>query len=127
MTLNKPWEVYDSTAKRRIPGTLGVYELGNAAGDVVYIGFAGGKSRMGLRGEISARLQERPADEPPDAAACQYRYEVNMMYLTRYIELLERHQDAAGQLPPDNMRAGEYIPGPVLRRGRRLRASEEGE
>ena len=47
MALNKPWIEATEENLRRLPGALGVYEIGDAAGTVLYIGFAGGRSRFG--------------------------------------------------------------------------------
>lgn len=116
MPLNKPWQHYNAAAPPRIPGTPGVFELGDADGQVTYIGFAGGKSRFGLRGEIASRLS--------GSAEGAFRYEVNMMYLTRYVELLEKHHDLHGALPLRNTTPGEYVPGIVRRR---MRATAHGE
>src|SRR5690606_35159879 len=80
--MTKPWQALTPEAARRLSGQLGVYELGNDAGEVVYIGFAGGRSLHGLRGEI-----ERWAKDPP-AGATKFRVEVNTAYRTRHHELV---------------------------------------
>lgn len=103
MPISKPWLEASEENLRRAPGALGVYEIGDAEGRTLLIGFAGGRSRYGLRGEIERRLSEFPACH-------SYRYEVNMMYLTRYVELLERHLQNEPELPPGNQRPGEYLP-----------------
>ena len=109
MALNKLWNDFDPAALKRLPVVTGVFELGDAAGEVVYIGFAGGKTLFGIREEITARLP----------VGGRYRYEVNMMYMTRFVELLEMHQDATGRIPKGNVAPGEYVPGVVLRRQKR--------
>lgn len=109
MALKKPWTEATEENLRRLPGALGVYEIGDAAGAVLYIGFAGGRSRYGLRGEIAARLA-LDGPNPVTAGGRLFRYEVNQMYLTRYVELLEQHLGATGDLPPGNKQPGEYIP-----------------
>ncbi|MER3421155.1 MAG: hypothetical protein C4290_11820 [Chloroflexota bacterium] len=108
MALNKPWIEATEEHLRRLPGALGVYEIGDAAGTVLYIGFAGGRSRF-LRGEIAAKLAPE-SPNPVTAGGRFLRYEVNQMYLTRYVELLEQHLGATGDLPPGNKQPGEYIP-----------------
>ncbi|MEQ8859978.1 MAG: hypothetical protein RIC56_15145 [Pseudomonadales bacterium] len=97
LTLDKPWR-----SRREppgdldaLPGHMGVFELGDAAGGVLFVGYAGGRSRFGLRGEIAAALERLPA-------ATAFRYEVTTSYLTRYQELLMVHRAATGELPPDN-------------------------
>jgi hypothetical protein len=73
---------------------MGVFQLGDDAGAVLYIGFAGGKSLFGLRGELEKRLGTAP----------RFRYEVNNQYQTRWRELLMLHQAAHGGVPELNLR-----------------------
>ena len=114
MPLAKPWQDATPENLQRTPAALGVYEIGGADGALLYIGFAGGRSRYGLRGEITSRIgQSSPSGGAPDGA--KFRYEVNQMYLTRYVELLERELKASGGLPPKNLLPGEYIPSMVRR------------
>ncbi len=120
MPLNKAWQDSDPATSSRVPATLGVYELGDAAGNVLYIGFAGGKSQFGLRGEILARIKQVDSANP----VSKFRYEVNMMYMTRFVELLEKQQDAAGGLPSANTVPGEYVPKVVRQRGARRNATQ---
>jgi hypothetical protein len=93
LELDKPWR--PCTDFDALPGHMGVYELGNDAGAVIFIGYAGGRSRFGLRGEIEAA-----AERVGDAAG--FRYEVTTAYLTRYQELLMAHQATSGALPAGN-------------------------
>ena len=58
--LEKPWIALTPEAVKALPGQLGVYQLADAEGRVVYIGFAGGRSLFGLRSELRARAA-RPA------------------------------------------------------------------
>ena len=94
--LEKPWKALDAEEVDRLPGQLGVYQLGDEQGEVVYIGFAGGNSQFGLRGE----LERWVADS--DTAARQFRCEVTMQYLSRYQELLMIHAADNGRLPSEN-------------------------
>ena len=41
-------------------GNLGVYQLADAAQQILFIGYAGGKSLFGLKGEILAAFQAHP-------------------------------------------------------------------
>ena len=103
--LAKPWRPCDGL--QALPGHMGVFELGDADGAVIFVGYAGGRSRFGLRGEIEA------AAARCDGAA-GYRYEVTTAYLTRYQELLMAHQAASGALPRHNApmpRLGRLSPG----------------
>jgi hypothetical protein len=93
--LQKPWQDLTPDAVRRLPGQLGVYELSDAQGRVLYIGYAGGRSRFGLRSELERALAEH-------AEAARFRYEVNMQYLSRWEELLMLHVADHGGLPRGN-------------------------
>lgn len=61
---------------------------------VVYIGYAGGRSLFGLRGELDALSHH--------SSATRFRCEVNTTYLTRYQELLMIFQADHGRLPDEN-------------------------
>jgi len=124
MPLAKPWQAWDPARTKTIPGTLGVFEIGDAEGNVLYVGVAGGKTRFGLRERIADCFAGKIA---PSLArdGRLYRHEVNMMYTTRWIELLERHLHAHGALPPGNVESGENLP--TLGRAGRAAARPAGE
>ncbi len=90
--LDKPWQACTGTGA--LPGHMGVFELADADGEVIFIGYAGGLSRFGLRGEIEAAAAQQ--------GAAAFRYEVTTAYLTRYQELLMVHRARHGTLPPGN-------------------------
>jgi hypothetical protein len=90
--LDKPWQPLDADGITRVRGQLGVYELADADGEVVFIGYAGGRSRFGLRGELEAQIGN----------AARFRCEVNMSYLTRWRELLMAYEADHGRLPAHN-------------------------
>jgi hypothetical protein len=94
--MEKPWVELTPEAVAALPGQLGVYQLADAEGQVVYIGFAGGRSLFGLRGELERALAERPA------GAARFRTEVNQQYTTRHLELLMLHVADHGSLPVVN-------------------------
>lgn len=94
--MTKPWIELTPEAVKVLPGQLGVYQLADREGHVVYIGFAGGRSLFGLRSELERALRERPA------AATRFRYEVNQQYTSRYRELLMLHVADHGALPVAN-------------------------
>ena len=71
--------------------------LADAAGEVVYIGVAGGRSPFGLKGALADVLQA------PPAGATLFRYEVNMAYHTRHVELLQAYHYDHGCLPVGNI------------------------
>lgn len=91
--LAKPWRALDDIDS--LSGQLGVFQLANDTGNVLLIGYAGGRSRFGLRGEVAAAAAEVPE-------ATRFRVEVNTAYLTRFQELLMLHQADHGSLPAHN-------------------------
>jgi hypothetical protein len=109
MPLAKPWQTWDPALLKKIPGTLGVFEIGDANGVVLYVGMAGGRTRFGLRERIADCFTGKVAPSLAVSARL-YRHEVNMMYTTRWIELLERHQHQHGALPAANIESGESLP-----------------
>ena len=100
--LEKPWQELTPEAARALPGHLGVFQLGDAEGRVLQIGYAGGRELFGLKSAIEAARRRLPA-------ARRFRYEVTMQYLSRYEELLMLHLADFGALPEGN--AGERVRG----------------
>jgi hypothetical protein len=106
--LTKPFTPFSAAEVEKLPGHMGVFELADAGGEVVYIGYAGGRSLFGLRGELGALLNV--------SGASQFRTEVNTAYLTRYQELLMAFMADHGRLPAENdadktPRLGRLSPG----------------
>lgn len=100
--MTKPWQPLTPEAVRKLPGQLGVFQLADASGHVVFIGFAGGRSLFGVRSEIEKAMSDLPA------GAVQFRVEINQQYTTRYQELLMLHVHDHGQVPQGN--AGRPLP-----------------
>ena len=95
--LSKPWLALDDEHVGALAGQLGVYEIASADDDTILrIGYAGGRSLFGLRGELERELRER------GSGAARFRVEVTMAYLTRYRELLMLQLADQGRLPPEN-------------------------
>ena len=94
--LEKPWIALTPEAVKALPGQLGVYQLADAEGVIVYIGFAGGRSLFGLRSELERALKERPG------GATRFRTEVNQQYTSRHLELLMLHVADYGVFPVAN-------------------------
>ncbi len=95
LRLDKPWQPLTADAATRLPGQLGVYQVADAQGTILFIGQAGGRSPFGLRTELQREASSR---EPGH----QFRVEVNQQYRTRWFELLMVHQADHGSLPADN-------------------------
>ena len=107
--MSKRWAALTADGLAPVAGHMGVYQLADAAGQVRYIGYAGGRSLHGLRGELLRWLAA-------PGACTQYRVEVNTAYLTRWLELLMEHRARTGVLPADNpaedgLRLGRLSPG----------------
>ena len=95
LRLDKPWRPLTAEVVDRLPGQLGVYQVADAKGTIVYIGQAGARTPSACAASCSARRAER-------AAGHQFRVEVNQQYRTRWFELLMVHQADHGSLPADN-------------------------
>ncbi len=91
----RPWRPLTDAGLARVAGHMGVYQIADDAGRLLYVGYAGGRSLHGLRGEL-LRWQARPQ------GATQYRLEITTAYLTRWLELLMAHRARHGGLPPNN-------------------------
>jgi hypothetical protein len=106
--LDKPWLQLTAETVADLRGELGVYQLADDAGRVLRIGYAGGRSLFGLKGELGAALAA--------GEAARFRVEVTAQYLSRYEELLMVHKADFGALPPGNAadagrRLGRLSPG----------------
>ena len=95
LRLDKPWQKLTAESAARLPGQLGVYQVADAGGAVLYIGQAGARSPFGLRSELQREASAR-------APGHQFRVEVNQQYRTRWLELLMVHKADHGSLPVDN-------------------------
>ncbi|HYM31691.1 MAG TPA: hypothetical protein VEU47_10350 [Candidatus Cybelea sp.] len=104
--ISKEWIELNEASVRALPGQLGVYQIAEPDGAIIYIGYAGGRTLFGLRSEIERWLKQR------GGRPTRFRYEVNMQYLSRFQELLMLHQADHGKLPAENKR------GEVRRLGR---------
>ena len=106
--LEKPWRELTTENVAKLAGELGVYQLGDADGRVIRIGYAGGRTLFGLRSELEAALKA--------GVAAKFRTEVTAQYMSRYDELLMVHKADHGELPPGNAadarrRLGRITPG----------------
>ena len=94
--LEKPWIDFSSANIDRIAGQLGVYQLGNEE-EIVYIGVADARSRVGLKGELESWVGNLSLKFD------RFRVEVNMAYRTRHIELMQVFYSDYGRLPVGNL------------------------
>ena len=95
LRLDKPWRPLSAEETGRLPGQLGVYQIADATGAILYIGQSSARSPFGLRSELQRELKERGEGH-------QFRIEVNMQYRSRWFELLMVYQADHGALPADN-------------------------
>jgi hypothetical protein len=93
--LDKPWTELSAASVRALPGQLGVFQLADAEGCVIRIGYAGGQALFGLRSAVEEARQQHKA-------ARRFRVEVTMQYQSRYRELLMLHLADHGALPEGN-------------------------
>lgn len=96
LDIRNDWQLLTKAAVEALPATLGVYEIGDSEGCILYIGYAGGRTLFGLRSPLADFLAE------PPVANAQFRVELNMQYISRWKELLMDHQAHHGSLPPLN-------------------------
>ena len=103
--LNKPWRPVADVATAP-KGHLGVFQLADAQGDVILIGYAGGKSLFGLKGEVGAAVEQHPQ-------AVSFRVEITSSYLSRFRELMMVHIADHGAPPVLNepIKLGRMSPG----------------
>lgn len=110
MPLKKPWERYDPAEWKELPGSYGVYELADENDQVIYIGFAGSRSRFGLRGKIRDHFSGEDSNPVIRERVAKFRTEVNSMYYSRWIDLLGRFREDYERLPDGNEASDEHIP-----------------
>ena len=101
------WRKLERGQVDTVRGQLGVYQLADGDDVVTLIGYAGGRSLFGLRGELDAHLARGETGS--------FRIEATSAYLSRYRELLMVHLADNGILPPRNTedpaRIGHLSPG----------------
>jgi len=103
--LDKPW-LEISQVPRTLKGHLGVFQIADAQQQVIYIGYAGGKSQFGLKGAVAAAVAEL------DTAA-YFRHEITSSYMSRFRELMMVHIHDHGGPPLANppIKLGKLSPG----------------
>jgi hypothetical protein len=94
--LEKPWVDLIDKRVGQLRGELGVYQIGDERGEVVFIGYAGGRSLFGLKSELEGALERYRGQK------MRFRVEVTSQYLSRCEELLMIHKHDHGEVPRDN-------------------------
>lgn len=94
------WVPLTESAIADLPGQLGVFEIAAPDGAVLEIGYAGGHELFGLRSALADVRAE--AFGIADAGQLSFRVEFTHAYLTRWQELLMRHEARHGVLPVGN-------------------------
>lgn len=103
MAIAKPWQRLDLAEIEAIPAVLGVYELGDDGGAVIYVGFAGARERFGMRSRLQRHFSDAETNRVISDSARQYRWESTQMYTSRHVELLMQHlRDHGDRLPAAN-------------------------
>lgn len=102
--LEKPWRELNDAEVARLGAELGVYQIGDSGGRVIRIGYAGGRSLFGLRGELKDALARYLPGE-----GLRFRVEITSQYMSRYEELLMIHQAEYGRLPRENTDGGRRV------------------
>ncbi len=128
MPIRKPWVRPTSESIRAIPAVVGVYEIADAEGNLLYIGQAGGREPFGLRTRIALHFGFDAGGDDPNPVlrerAAQFRWEANQQYTTKRLEMLMQFQrDEAVEWPPAHP-AGDWRDTPELGRLRRSRPIE---
>lgn len=108
--IRREWALFRPEDVAAIPGSYGVYEIADAAGALLYAGYAGGRTLHGLRGCIAAHFEGALPFAAALRTAALYRYEVNSSYLGRWLEILGRYREEHGELPPGNVAEGADLP-----------------
>ena len=117
--IDKPWMAFDSDSISRVGGHLGVYQLADDDGHIVYIGVADARTRFGLRGELERQLAH------PPLRARRFRYEITTAYRTRHAELLAVFRHDHGRLPVANPSADSRLHGRLRPDGGNLARREQ--
>ena len=111
MPIPKPQERFDAEQPaqfKELPGTLGVFEIGDADGNVIRIGKADPRVTFRLRQAIAEQFRS-PA--PSAEIARNFRYEVTSNYhYSRWIDLLTRYHEDHDALPAGSVAEKDDLP-----------------
>ena len=124
MPIRKPWIEPSAESIRAIPAVVGVYEIADAEGHLLYIGQAGGREPFGLRTRIALHFSGDNPNSVLRARAALFRWEANQQYTTKRLEMLMQFQrDERVEWPPAHP-AGDWRDTPQLGRLRRSQPIE---
>jgi hypothetical protein len=80
LQIRRAWVPLDAASVGSLPAQVGVYEIADGEGRVLALGYAGGRSLFGVRGELERELAQR-------GPGLAFRWEATSTYLSRYREL----------------------------------------
>lgn len=124
MPIRKPWSQPTAESIRAIPAVVGVYEIADSEGNLLYIGQAGGREPFGLRTRIAVHFGGDDPNPVLRKRAAQFRWEANQQYTTRRLEMLMQFQRDQGIEWPPAHAAGDWRDRPQLGRLRRSQPVE---
>ena len=123
MPIRKPWTQPTAESIRAIPAVVGVYEIADSEGRLLYIGQAGGREPFGLRTRIALHFGFDAGGDDPNPVireqGAQFRWEANQQYTTKRLEMLMQYQRDEGVEWPPAHSAGDWRDTPQLGRLRR--------
>lgn len=90
--IGKPWLRATPAELAAAPVGTGIYEVRDASGITIDIGYAGAREPFGLRSVLTAIA---------DAAEerIEFRYESHVQYMSRYVELVLDYKNRHGSVP----------------------------
>ena len=94
LAIRGPWRPLTAREAARVPAAVGVYEVRDADGETCSIGYAGARTRFGLRGVLIELAEQHVGRE--------VRTEVTTAYLSRWRELHGRHLARTGRPVPSD-------------------------
>src|SRR3546814_19841812 len=105
LAIRSPWTEISEGAVSALHANPGVYEIADASGQTLLIGYAGGKSLFGLRGEVAKHIG--------NPRAGLFRVEQNIQCISSRQELLMAFRSATGAIPVHNaadagLRLGQF-------------------
>ena len=108
----KEWAPYADTPlwgpeAKKLSGSNGVYEIADASGKTIYVGYAGSRARFGLRGKLKDHFSELETNPEIRGKGHFFRYEVTSSYLSRWVEVVGRYHQMDA-MPAGNVHAKDF-------------------